>query len=128
MMAKIEMMTFVHLFETCDQDSSAVLAILNEVFRRLKDVMPHLQSIYLRQDNAGYYHWALNLVTASKVAELNNFLLRRMDFSDPQGGKGSCDRKAATIKSHMAIHLFSGHDIESVSQMQEAIASIGGVL
>ena len=35
---KIEMMTFVHLFETCNQDSSAVLAILNDVFRRLKDV------------------------------------------------------------------------------------------
>ena len=49
---KIEMMTFEHLFETCNQDSSAVLAILNDVFRRLKDVMPHLQSIYLRQDNA----------------------------------------------------------------------------
>ena len=124
---KIEMMTFVHLFETCNQDSSAVLAILNDVFRRLKDVMPHLQSIYLRQDNAGYYHCALTLVTASKVAELNNLFLRRMDFSDPQGGKGSCDRKAATIKSHMAIHLNSGHDIESVSQMQEAIESFGGV-
>ena len=59
---KIEMMTFVHLFETCNQDSSAVLALLNDVFRRLKDVMPHLQSIYLRQDNAGYYHCALTLV------------------------------------------------------------------
>ena len=32
------------------------------------------------------------------------------------GGKGCCDRKAATIKSHMAIHLNSGHDIESVSR------------
>ena len=83
---KIEMMTFVHLFETCNQDSSAVLAILNDVFRRLTDVMPHLQSIYLGQDNAGCYHCALTLVTASKVAELNNLFLRKMDFSDPQGG------------------------------------------
>ena len=74
---KIEMMTFVHLFETCNQDSSAVLAILNDVFRRLKDAMPHLQSIYLRQDNAGCYHCALTLVTASKAAELNNLFLRR---------------------------------------------------
>ena len=83
---KIEMMTFVHLFVICNQDSSAVLAILNDVFRRLTDVMPHLQSIYLRQDNAGCYHCALTLVTASKVAELNNLFLRKMDFSDPQGG------------------------------------------
>ena len=84
---KIEMMTFVHLFETCNQDSSAVLAILNDVFRRLKDVMPHLQSIYLRQDNAGYYHCALTLVTASKVVELNNLFLRRMDFQIPKEGR-----------------------------------------
>ena len=84
---KIEMMTFVHLFDTCNQDSSAVLAILNDVFRRLKDVMPHLQSIYLRQDNAGYYHCALTLVTASKVAELNNLFLRRMDFQIPKEGR-----------------------------------------
>ena len=108
---KIEMMTFVHLFETCNQDSSAVLALLNDVFRRLKDVMPHLQSIYLRQDNVGCYHCALTLVTTR--AELNNLFLRRMDFSDPQRGKGSCDRKVATFKSHMAFHLNSGHDIES---------------
>ena len=25
----------------------------------------------------------------------------RMDFSDPQGGKGPCDRKAAVLKNHM---------------------------
>ena len=125
---KIEMMTFVHLFETCNWDSSAVLAILSDVFRRLKDVMPHLQSIYLRQDNAGYYHCALTLVTASKVAELNNLFLRRMDFSDPQGGKGSCDRKAATIKSHMAIHLNSGHDIESASQSFGGVPGVKAVL
>ena len=50
-----------------------------------------------------------------------------MDFSDPQGGKGSCDRKAAMIKSHMAVYLNSGHDIDTASQMQEAIESFGGV-
>ena len=50
-----------------------------------------------------------------------------MDFSDPQGGKGACDRKAATIKSHMTVHLNSGHDIDTASQMQEAIESFGGV-
>ena len=46
---KIEMMTFVHLFETCNQDSSAVLAILNDVFRRLKDVMPYLSQTRQRR-------------------------------------------------------------------------------
>ena len=121
---KIEMMTFVHLFETCNQDSSAVLAILNDVFRRLKDVMPYLSQTRQRR----CYHCALTLIIASKVAELNNLFLRRMDFSDPQGGKGSCDRKAATIKSHMAIHLNSGHDIESASQSFGGVPGVKAVL
>lgn len=116
-----EMKTFVHIFESCNQDSCAVLAILNDIFRQLKGAMPELQSVFLRQDNAGCYHCALTFVTARQVAELNHLHLCRMDFSDPQGGKGSCDLKAATIKSHMSVHLNSGHNIETASQMQEAI-------
>ncbi|CAH3168066.1 unnamed protein product [Pocillopora meandrina] len=50
-----------------------------------------------------------------------------MDFSDAQGRKGPCDRKAAKIKSHIAVYLNSGHDIETASQMLEAISSFDGV-
>ena len=125
--SKMEMMTFVHIFDSCNQDSRTVLAILNDVFHRLKGVMPQLQSVYLRQDNAGCYHCSLSIVTARQVAEVNGLRLARMDFSDAQGGKGPCDRKAATIKSHIAVYLNSGHDIETASQMLEAISSFDGV-
>ena len=50
-----------------------------------------------------------------------------MDFSDPQGGKGACDRKAATIKAHIKVHLNEGHDVETASQMADAMHSSGGV-
>ena len=50
-----------------------------------------------------------------------------MDFTDPQGGKGACDRKAATIKSHMKIFHDEGNNIESASDMKAAILSSGGV-
>ena len=53
--------------------------------------------------------------------------IKRLDFSDPLGGKGSCDRKAASIKSHTHIYLNSGHDIETPEQMTDAIRSSGGV-
>jgi hypothetical protein len=123
----LEMMTLVHLFESGNQDNCAVLAILNDVFCQLKVIMPELQSVHLRQDNASCYHCALTIVTASQVARINDLTLSSMDFSDPQGGKGSCDRKAATIKSHMTVHLNSGHDIETATQMKEAIYSLGGI-
>ena len=60
---EMEMMSFVHLFESCNQDSCAVLAILNDVFGQLKGIMPQLKSVYLRQDNAGCYHCASTPVT-----------------------------------------------------------------
>ena len=50
-----------------------------------------------------------------------------MDFSDPQGGKGPCDRKAATIKNHMRSYLNSGHDISNAEDMKLAMESNGGV-
>ena len=53
--------------------------------------------------------------------------MRRLDFSDPEGGKGACDTKAATIKAHIKVHLNEGHDIETASQMVDAMQSSGGV-
>lgn len=122
-----EMLTFVHAFETCNQDSSTVLSIVDDVFGQLKEIMPEVNSVYLRADNAGCYHCASTLLSAFQVATKHEIELKRFDFSDPQGGKGSCDRKAATIKSHMRIHLNSGHDIETASQMRTAIESSGGI-
>ena len=51
----------------------------------------------------------------------------KADFSDPQGGKGSCDRKVATIKNHMKMHLHSGNDVDNAEQMKNAIESSGGL-
>ena len=41
--------------------------------------------------------------------------------------KAAGDRKAATIKSHMRIHLNAGNDIETPVQMRDAILSCRGV-
>lgn len=100
----MEMMTFVHVFESAAaQDSSSVLAILNDVFSQLKTIMPELQTVYIRNDNAGCYHCTQTLITVPQIAKRHGLQISRIDFSEPQGGKGACDRKAATIKSHMAV-------------------------
>ena len=122
-----EMLTFVHSFESCTQNSSAVLAIIDDFFTQLKEVMPEINSAYLRQDNAGCYHCASTLLLVYRVATKHGINLKRVDFSDPQSGKGSYDRKAATIKSHMRIYVNAGHEIETASQMMTAIESSGGM-
>ena len=90
--------------------------------------MPEVNSVYKRSDNAGCYHCAFTLLSVYHVAASKHAIeLKRFDFSDPQGGKGSCDRKAAPIKSQMRTHLNCGHDIETASQMMTAIESSGGI-
>lgn len=122
----LEMMTFVHIFQNCSQDSYAVLAIIDDVVRQLKAERPEIQQVCLRQDNAGCYHNAFNLLAMKELAKRHNVSVR-VDFSDPQGGKGSCDRKAATIKNHIKAYLNSGNDVETASQMKTAIESGSGI-
>lgn len=124
---EIKMLTFVHIFQACSQDSCAVLAVMADVLRQLKIIIPQLEFVYYRQDNAGCYHCGATIVCSRVIGEQYGVTIERLDFSDPQGGKGPCDRKAATIKSHMRIHLNSGNDIETPTQMKDAILSSGGV-
>ena len=50
--------------------------------------------------------------------------IRRYDFSDPQSGKDICDRRIATMKSHMRRYLNEGNDINSASDMKRALAVV----
>ena len=94
---------------------------------QLKIIMPELKTLYYRQDNATCYHCGFALVCAKILGLQSGVSIKHLDFSDPQGGKAACDRKAATIKSHMRIHLNAGNDIETPVQMRDAILSCGGV-
>ena len=123
---ELQMLTFVHIFQSCKQDSVTVLAIIDDVMNQLKTTMPDVNRVHFRQDNAGCYHSASTLLAIQQVAKKYDINVR-LDFSDPQGGKGSCDRKAATVKNHMRIYLNSGQDVETADQMKNAIESSGGV-
>ena len=78
---------------------------MKDVVHKLKEELPKLEIVYYRQDNAGCYHCGLTIVGTSMIGKDVGVSVRHMDFSDPQGGKGSCDRKAATVKFHMKIFL-----------------------
>ena len=123
---QLQMLTFVHLFQSCTQDSYTVMAIIDDVVGQLKTEVPNLDKIFLRQDNAGCYHSAFNLLAMKEIAKKHKVQLR-VDFSDPQGGKGSCDRKAATIKNHIKAYVNSGKDVENADQMKTAIDSSNSV-
>ena len=120
-----QMLTFVHIFQSCNQDSVTVLAIIDDFLKQLKTTMPDVNRVHFRQDNAGCFHSASTLLAIQQVASKYDINVK-LDFSDPQWGKGSCDPKAATIKNHMRIYVYSGQDVETADQIKNA-ESTGGV-
>ena len=64
----------------------------------LKKEMPELERAFYKQDNAGCYHSGYTIVSAKFAGDIAGVGAERNDFSDPQGGKGICNRQAATIK------------------------------
>ena len=53
--------------------------------------------------------------------------LCRIDFCDPQGGKGPCDRKAAQIKTHVKQYTNQGHSVTTPADHKKAIESDEGI-
>ena len=51
----------------------------------------------------------------------------RMDFSDPQGVKGACDRKAATFKAHVHKYVNEVHNVQYAEQLQTANGGVNRV-
>ena len=75
---KYEMLTFVHIFPSCSQDSCAVIAVMADVVKQLKEVMPTLTSVYYRQDNAACYHWEQRSPVVSSC--MTKFQLNALTF------------------------------------------------
>ena len=51
----------------------------------------------------------------------------RVDFNDPQGGKGAADRLGASCKSHIRAFINKGHDFCTASNLKEALLSHGSL-
>ena len=123
---KLQSQAFAHIIENCLQDTSAVVRILEHTLRTLKTEHQEITSAFLRQDNAGCYHNSVLLATCDVMKTKTGVTVRRVDFSGPQGGKGPCDRKAATIKAHVRQHINEGNDVQNFKDFEEAMLSNGG--
>ncbi|KAL9977576.1 hypothetical protein ACROYT_G014995 [Oculina patagonica] len=67
------------------------------------------------------------LAVCQLMEEATAIKVERVDFSDPEGSKGPCDRKAATIQAHVLRYIGDGRDVVSADDLKGAILSHGGV-
>lgn len=120
--------TFVHIVKNCrSQDSDIVVPIMEHTLRQLKTDFPGINKASYRQDNAGCYHSVMMVTSCHLLEKATGIKIKYINFSDPQGGKGACDRKAATIKAHVRRYLNEGHDVVTAEDFRNAIISNGGV-
>ena len=100
---------------------------MQHVLKTLKAEHPEITTAFYRQDNVGCYHCANTILARPVIGKSTGIQVSRLDFSDPQGGKGPADRLAATCKSHIRIYINEGHNVTKAEEMQEALLSRGGV-
>ena len=119
--------TLIHIFDKCTQNWFAVASILEHTLATLKGLKPHLSEAFLRSDNAGCYHTAFLLLSLPSLGERTGIRIARYDFSEPWPGKDICDRRIASIKSHIRRFVNEGNDVQMEAHMKVAIESHGGV-
>ena len=119
--------TLVHIVKNSPQESDTVIWIMEHVLATLKLEHPEISTAYFRQDNAGCYHSVALLCACPEISKHTGIHIKRVDFSDPQGGKGACDRKAATVKGHVRRYINEGHDVATTEGFKNAILSHGGI-
>ncbi len=120
----IEKVNFLHFFDSAIQDSEAVIAITEDILKKLKKAHPELQTAYIRADNAGCYHSVPTIVSLGQLSERVGIEVGRIDFSDPQAGKAICDRVGAQAKNHIRTSLNQGNDMRTAEQLTEAVSTV----
>ena len=105
----------------------AKIQLLRHTLKTLKREHPEIKTAALRQDNAGCYHSVAVVSVCRLMAGKTGIRVKRVDFSDPQGGKGACNRKAATVKAHVCRYVNEGHNVVNAREFHDAMLPHGGI-
>ena len=77
----------------------------------------------MKTANVSCYHSGYTINSAKLAGDIAGVTVKRNNFSKPQGGKGVCDRQAATIKGDVGRHINEGHDVTTAVELKTAIES-----
>ena len=120
----LELKTYAHLFDACQQDWFAVLSIIENTLKTLKAENPLISRVQFRSDEAGCYY---NNFLISSVRDIGNevgIAVFGYDFSEPQYGKDVCDRILCPMKSTIQRYCNEGHDVLTAQDMHTAQSAV----
>ncbi|CAF3157820.1 unnamed protein product, partial [Rotaria sp. Silwood2] len=118
---------FCHVFDQCVQNAKTVVSIIRHIFLCLRQTAPNIKYAHLRSDNAGCYHGCETLLSVEQLFKDTGIWIRSIDFSDPQSGKGPCDRIAAVIKCLIRRFIDEKHNCTNAIEFLKASERTKGV-
>lgn len=119
---------YSHVFrQSISQNSETVAAVMLHTLQEEKSRHPEITAASYRSDCAGAYASGGLLVPVRYIGGLTGISIKRYDFSEPQAGKGPCDRSSAHQKAHVNRCLNEGNDMTSASHIKKALEMHGGV-
>ncbi|KAL9961192.1 hypothetical protein ACROYT_G030092 [Oculina patagonica] len=88
----VEVQTYAHMFDCCQQDWFAVCSIFENLLENVLASRPSINSVFLRSDEAGCY--CINALVASlkDVGQRLGVQVKSYDYSEPAYSKDVCDR------------------------------------
>ena len=116
--SKVEVDTFVHIFDSCTQDCISVASIVEHVLSVIKMEDPSISKFFLLSDNTGCNNNNELLFSLKAMGERHGVEFKRYDFFDPQSVKDVCHRRIASMKTQMRRWVNEGHDITIAEEMK----------
>ena len=119
---KVELKSYAHILDSCQQDWYAVCSIIENTLEALKKEHPHITRVNLRSDEAGCYHNNFLIAAVRDAGNRVGITVTQYDFSEPQYGKDVCDRILCPMKSAIRRYCNEGHDVLSAKDMRTALS------
>uniref|UniRef100_A0A914QML5 C2H2-type domain-containing protein n=1 Tax=Panagrolaimus davidi TaxID=227884 RepID=A0A914QML5_9BILA len=118
-------LSFVHIIKENKQDSTAVIAIIVDVLKILKE--KGITSVILRSDNAGCYHSKEVILSLAQISEQSGVKIAKFSFSEPQNGKGNSDRISALVKNKVRRYVRTGKNVCDEYEFFDALTETPGI-
>ena len=113
---------YSHIFhQTVSQNSNLVVALMRQTLQEQKTKHPEVTDAYYSSDCAGSYASSDVLIPLKHMETLTGMCVRCYDFSEPQAGKGHCDRSSADQKSHVTRYRNEGNDVMNTLDIKRAL-------
>ena len=119
---KVELKSYVHIFDSCQQDWYADCSIIENTLKVVKKDHPQITQVSLKSDAAGYYHNNFLLAAVRDAGKRVGLTVMQYDFSELQYGKDVCDRILCPMKSAIRRYCSEGNDVLSAKDMCTALS------